>query len=113
MRTLNDYFIQAKIVDVSTVGQIYIPVPDDGKVIKVISALNGTIDTADAVLTVKGAEGTMGTITIEDSGSAAGDVDTLEPTANNNVLEGGTIEVETNGASGQTISVDLVIIVRR
>lgn len=113
MRTLNDYFLTTKIEDVSTAGQVYVAVPDDGKVIKVISALNGTIATADAVLTVKGAEGTMGTITIEDSGSAAGDVDTLEPSANNNVLEDGTIEIETNGASSNTISVDVTLIVRR
>lgn len=113
MRTLNDYFITAKIEDVSTAGQIYVPVPDGGKIIKVISALNGAIATANAVLTVKTAEGTAGTITITQSGSAAGDVDTLEPTTNHNVLEGGTIEIETNGASTNTISVDLVIIIRR
>jgi hypothetical protein len=113
MRTLNDYFIYGKIEDVSTAGQIYIPVPDDGQIIKVITALNGAIATADATLTVKTAEGTAGTITIANSGSAAGDVDSLEPTSNNNVLEDGTIEIETDGASTNTISVDIVVIVRR
>jgi hypothetical protein len=113
MRTLNDYFLTAKIEDVSTAGQVYVPVPDDGRVIKVISALNGAIGTGDATLTVKTAEGTAGTITITQSGSAAGDVDTLEPTSNHHVQEGGTIEIETDGASTNTISVDLVLIVRR
>lgn len=113
MRTLNDYFITAKIEDISTAGQVYVPVPDGGKVIKVITALNGAIATADADLTVKGAEGTMGTITVATASSAAGDVDTLEPTSNNAVLEGGTIEIETDGASTNTVSVDIVIIVRR
>ena len=113
MRTLNDYFIQAKIEDVSTAGQIYIPVPDGGRIIKVITSLNGAIATADAVLTVKTAEGTAGTVTIGYSGSAAGDIDTLLPTTNNGVLEDGAIEIETAGASTNTVSVDIVVIVRR
>lgn len=113
MRTLNDYFIYGKIEDVSTAGQIYIPVPDDGRIIKVITALNGAITSGDAVLTVKTAEGSAGTITIANSGSGAGDVDTLAPTSNNNVLEEGTIEIETDGGSTNTVSVDIVCIVRR
>ena len=66
MRTLNDYFIYGKIEDVSTAGQIYIPVPDDGKIIKIMSALNGALGTADAVLTSKidGTAVTDGAITI-------------------------------------------------
>lgn len=111
--TVNDYFISAKIEDVSTAGQIYIPVIEAGKIVEISTALNGAIATADAVLTVKTAEGTAGTITITQSGSAAGDVDSLEPTSNNNVVSGGTIEIETNGASTNTISVDIVIRVRR
>lgn len=113
MRTLNDYFITAKIVDVSTAGQIYIPVPDDGHIIKVITALNGAIGTADVDLTVKTSQGTAGVITIATASSAAGDVDTLEPTTNNAVVEGETIEIETDGASSNTVSVDIVIIIRR
>lgn len=31
MRTLNDYFIPFKITDVSTAGQVYVPVPDAGR----------------------------------------------------------------------------------
>jgi hypothetical protein len=113
MRTLNDYFITFKITDVSTAGQVYVPVPDDGRIIKVITALNGAIGTADVDLTVKTAIGTAGVITIATSSSAAGDVDTLEPTTNNEVVEGQTIEIETDGASSNTVSVDGVIIIRR
>jgi hypothetical protein len=113
MRTLNDYFLTAKIEDISTAGQVYVAVPDDGKVIKVFSALNGAIATGDATLTVKTAQGSAGTITVTQSGSAAGDVDTVEPTSNNSVVEGETIEIETDGASTNTVSVDLTIVVRR
>ena len=113
MRTLNDYFLYGKIVDVSTAGQIYIAVPDGGTIVKVFTALNGAIITADVDITIKTAEGTAGVITIATSGSAVGDVDTLLPTSNNGVLEGGVIEVETDGESGNTVSVEVCIVVRR
>ena len=113
MGTLNDFFRTGEIADVSTAGQIYIPVPDDGRIIKVMSALGGTIATADADLTIKTAQGTAGTITITASGSAAGDVDSVAPTSNNQVVEGGTIEIETDGASTNTIAAGITIIIRR
>lgn len=113
MRSLNDYFLTAEIADVSTAGQVYIPVPDDGKIIKVITALGGAITTADATVTVKTAQGTAGTITVAFTSSAAGDVDTLEPTSNHAVLEGGTIEVETDGGSTGTAQLGITVVVRR
>ena len=115
MRTLLDYFLPFKIVDVSTAGQVYIPVPDAGEVIKIITALNGAIGTADVTLTPKiaGTAITNGAITIAYSGSAAGDVDSSEPTAANAVQEGDTIEIETDGASTNTVEVNGVIIIRR
>lgn len=115
MRTLNDYFLYGEIADVSTAGQIYIPVPDGGRIIKAFSVIDGAIATANAVLTLKigGTAVTGGTITITQSGSAAGDVDTCEPTAANTVLEGGSIEVETNGASTNTVKAGICIVVRR
>jgi len=115
MRTLNDYFLYGEIVDVSTAGQIYIPVPDGGRIIKAFSVIGGTIATADADITLKigGTAVTGGLITITASGSAAGDVDTCEPTAANVVVEGGSIEVETDGASTNTIAAGICIVVRR
>ncbi len=53
------------------------------------------------------------TISILHTGSAAGDVDTCAPADNNNVVEGGTIEIETSGASTNTIVAQLCIVVRR
>lgn len=115
MRTLNDYFLYGEIADVSTAGQIYIPVPDDGKIIKAFSVIDGAIATSDATLTLKigGTAVTNGTITITQSGSAAGDVDTAEPTAANAVVEGDAIEVETDGASTNTVKAGICIVVRR
>lgn len=88
------------ITDVSTAETIYIPIQNAGTVAKVVTVLEGAIATADATLTVKNAAGTsMGTITVTQSGSAAGDVDTLSPVANNTVAANTAITIETDGAS--------------
>ena len=107
--SLKTVILTARIEDVSTAGQVFILSPFAGTVLKVSSVLNGAITAADAVLTVKTAGGTAGTITIANAGSAAEDIDTLTPSANNTVLAGGLIEIETSGASTGTIGVDLSI----
>lgn len=88
------------ITDVSTAETIYIPIANAGTVAKVVTVLEGAITTADATLTAKNAAGTsMGTITVTQSGSAAGDVDTLAPVSNNTVAANDAITIETDGAS--------------
>jgi len=88
------------INDVSTAETIYIPIQNAGTVAKVVTVLEGAITTADATLTVKNSAGTsMGTITVAESGSAAGDVDTLSPVSNNTVAANTAITIETDGAS--------------
>ena len=109
MRTLNDYFIPFQI------NNVYIPVPDGGKVIKIATILNGAIGTANAVLTAKinGTAVTGGVVTIATASSAAGDLDSAVPTAANEVAEDGLLEIETNGASTNTIVVNGMITIRR
>ena len=88
------------ITNVSTAETIYIPIQNAGTVAKVVTVLEGAIATADATLTAKNAAGTsMGTITVTQSGSAAGDVDTLSPVSNNTVAANTAITIETDGAS--------------
>lgn len=105
------------IADVSTAGQIYVPVPDEfeGEVVEIRSALNGAITGADSILTAKinGTAMTNGTITIANSGSAAGDVDTCRPTSANYVSAGQAIEIETDGGSTGTVAVFGTIVIRR
>jgi len=115
MRTLNDYFIPFQINDVSTAGQVYIPVPDGGKIIKIATILNGAIGTANAVLTAKinNVAVTGGVVTIATASSAAGDLDSAVPTAANEVLEDDKLEIETNGASSNAIVVNGMITIRR
>jgi hypothetical protein len=115
MRTLNDYFITSTIADISTASSTFGPVPDGGRVIKIITALQGAIGTANGGITfeIGGTAITGGGITVAYSGSAAGDVDTAEPTAANEVLEDGTIEMITDGASSNTIKLVVTFVIRR
>ena len=114
---LNEVTLPFYIADVSTAGQIYVPVPTgyEGKIVEIRTALNGAIATADAVLTPKigGTAVTNGAITIANSGSAAGDVDVSNPSAANYVKAGDAIEIETNGASTNTVAVFGIIVIRR
>lgn len=95
-----------EIPDVSTAGQRYVVPGFRGKIKNAYSALNGAISGADATLTLKigGTAVTGGAITIANSGSAAGDVDSCTPSAANTFQATDTIEVETDGASTGTVA---------
>lgn len=114
VRPLNDRVLSAHLSDVSTAGQIYIPSPYRGEIVAIYTALNGAIGTANAGLTAKinGTAVTGGTITITQSGSAAGDVDSCEPTGANTVEQGDNIEIETDGASSNAVAVSIAVVVR-
>jgi hypothetical protein len=115
MRTLNDYFITAKIADISTASSTFVAIPDGGRVIKIITALQGAIGTANGAITfeIGGTAMTDSAITVAYSGSAAGDVDTSEPTAANTVSEDGTIEMITDGASTNAVVLYVTFVIRR
>ena len=115
MTTLNDYFITAKIPDISTASSTFVAIPDGGKVIKIITALQGAIGTANGAITfeIGGTAMTGSAITVTQSGSAAGDIDTSEPTAANDVAEDGAIEMITDGASSNAIVLYVTFVIRR
>ena len=115
MRTLNDYFLTSKITNISASGSTFVPVPDGGRVIKIITSIKNAISSANAALSweIGGTAITGGGITITQSGSAAGDVDTAEPTAANEVLEDGTIEMITDGGSSTACECLVTFIIRR
>ena len=115
MRTLNDYFVAAEIEDISTASSTFVGIPDGGRVIKIITALQGAIGTANGGISfeIGGTAITGGGITVTQSGSAAGDVDTAEPTAANRVEEDGTIEMITDGASSNAVKLLVTFVIRR
>lgn len=115
MRTLNDIFLHARIADVSTAGQDYIPAPDEGYIHAIYATISAALATADATLTVKTANGTVGTLTITQSGSAAGSTFTGDFTHNTTgyVSAGDYIEIETDGGSTNTSLCNIVVVLRR
>ena len=98
--------IQTTVTDISTAGSAFVAAPIDGTLGFIQTCINGAISGADAVLTaeINGVAVTGSSITIANSGSAAGDVDSAVPTAANDVSIGDTIEIITNGASTGTVS---------
>ena len=115
MRTLNDYFLTAKITNISTAGSTFVAVPDGGKIIKILTSIKNAITTADAALSfeIGNTAVTGGGITITQSGSAAGDVDTANPTAANTVVEGDAIEMISDGASATACEAIITFVIRR
>lgn len=102
------------IDDVSTAGQIYIPVPKqfDGTVVQVVATLNNAITAADAVLTVKNSDGTtIGTLTVVQSGSAAGS--TFSADLKGLCRPNEAIEIETNGGSTTAAKCYVTVVVKR
>ena len=96
MRTLNDYFITAEIEDISTASSTFVAIPDGGKVIKIITALQAAISGDDAAISfeIGGTAMTNGGITVEYDGSAAGDATTAR------TLGGVQTWIETNVDAG-------------
>ncbi len=108
---LNRKFFTVDITDISTADQIYFVPGFRGRIIQAWSALNDAIGSADADLTLKigGTAVTNGVITVAQSGSASGDVDTCIPTALNTFEKGEAIEIETDGASTGTARVTITL----
>lgn len=101
--TTNMQTLMTYMADVSTAGQVYLPVPWNANLVKIYTSLGGALTGADAILTAKNSAGaTIGTITVAFTGSGAGDVDSLTATTNNSFTAGQFVEIETDGASTGT-----------
>jgi hypothetical protein len=111
-KPLNVVPMMVKITDVSTADEHYLAPGFRGRIKKILTALGGAIGTADADITVKidGVAVTGGVVTIATAGSAAGDLDSAVPTANDEFTETSVIEVETDGASSNTVPVCVTLL---
>lgn len=110
---LNEAIVYANAVNCSSTSLAYARAPFRGKVLKVFSVIGSVLSTADATVTtsINGTAITTGVLTITQSGSAAGDVDTALPTAANNVNEDDYIGFvfSGTGTAGGPVQVGAVI----
>lgn len=108
------YTLVVKIDDVTSAQSTYVSVPYAGNVVKVSSVIHGAISGSDETVTCYNASGvSMGTLTITHTGSAAGDVDTLSPVANNSFSNNTAMRITSNGDSTGTTSATFTIVFER
>ena len=102
-------------IDTNAAASYWIPVPWACDIVQFSSAIDAALVTANAVLTLEigGTLVTGSTLTITQSGSAAGDYDTAVITALNSVAAGGVIELICNGGPSTAVNAQVLITVKR
>jgi hypothetical protein len=108
---LAQYALDADFADASTAEIIYVPVPFSGNLVKIWSALEGAIGTADCVMAVGVGTTDVGDVTVAYSGSAAGDVDSL--VASTHVDAGGWVKLNKAGASSNAVGLHVTLVIDR
>jgi len=110
--TSRQSMLTVQFPDISSASNLYVPIPYAGTITKIQSVLTAAISGGDAVFTVTNSSGSsMGTLTITQSGSAAGDVDILTPSSNNTVTAGTFIKIACAGAPSSHVETCIVICV--
>ena len=101
VNNVNLHTLNFEFEDISTARSAWLVVPFAGDIQKIWSVIDGAITGADCVFTfeIGGTLVTNGTITIANSGSAAGDVDSATPSAANTLTAGQPIEIISDGGS--------------
>lgn len=119
-RGLADKYVPGgQLVDVSTASISYAPVPSQGIIVDAFCTISAAITGADAVVTVKvikdGTTTTIGTITVANSGSAAGSTFAMVVSgseAARSVKRGDTIVFDSDGASSTTSIANFLAVLR-
>jgi len=93
-----------KMETIATAQSVFVASPTKGRIVKHQSVIDGALTTSDESITLE-IEGTAQSdlaLTITQSGSAAGDVDSVDGNADVNV--GDAIEIISAGDSGGTVN---------
>jgi len=102
------------IEDISSPTDVYIPIPYAGVIKKITTVTSGSLTGGDLVLTFyDSSSNSMGSITVANSGSAAGDVDTLSPASNNVVTANDYIRINGDGGPSAHTTLWLNIVMER
>lgn len=113
-RKLNEKYVSAYMADLSTASSAFCVAPSSGTIEIAYSTIYNAISVADAVWTMKinGTAVTGVSVTVANSGSAAGDMDSGTPTGANYVNAGDVIEFVSDGASTTTCPVTFTAVIR-
>ena len=111
--------VTVRLTDISTSSSVYVVCPVAGTVKTIYTALAGAIGTADAAITTAISTGggafvaiTGGDPTGAYTSSAAGDMDSATPSAANTVIAGDVLRVTTDGASTNTVTLDVTFLIQ-
>lgn len=98
-----------------TITDVYMPVNFAGTIGNIRSCINAAFTGADTTLTCKigGVAITDGTLVITQSGSAAGDVDTNDATANRTLVVGDYIQVTSDVLASSGVDATLIFEITR
>jgi len=113
--TTKQEYMMLYLPAVDTETEYYIPVPYTGTITSVRTCTDASFTGADQTLQVKidGTSVTNGLITITQSGSAAADIDTATPTANNTFAPGNYIQITSGAEASSTLNVFMCLTVTR
>ena len=109
----NSIYLTLELDDISTASSTWLPSPCTGTIASIQTILHGAISASDATITaeINGTLVTSSSITVAQSGSAAGDVDSSTPSAANTLAVGDKIEVITDGGSTTAARLTIVLTV--
>jgi len=109
----NEIAVTAQMADVSTASSAYVAAPASGRLVRAYSCIANAITGADCTWTVSvNGVAQTGTVTITQSGSAAGDVDEIVFSAAISVQKGDTIAFVSAGESSTTCVTNFTAVIR-
>lgn len=109
----NEITASAYMADLSTAGSAFVAAPAKGRLVRAQSCIYNAITTANATWSIEvNGVAVTGTVTVTQSGSAAGDVDSVEYTTDVRVNEGDTIEFISGGESDTTTPTMFTAVIR-
>jgi len=113
INNMNVVHVSTTIPDISTAGSYWIVPGIAGDITKIYSVIDGAITGADCGLTfeIAGTAITSSAITITQSGSAAGDVDSSTPSAANTITAAQAVELITDGASTGVVRSTITLVI--
>lgn len=113
---LNQYSMFLDIADGSAEAVYYLLAPHAGTIKKIWTVTDGVVSTADITVTAKigSTAVTDGVVTIATAGSAAGDIDSATPSAENVVTAGQAINLTvTGGGAGGSPRIHVAVVIER